>query len=380
MKILTIDDQVLILKAVSKKLTDVGYDVKTVSNAKEGVEAFKTFKPDLVTVDINMPGYTGLQCIQTIKELDKNVPIIVMSGMTDEETILAAFELGIDDFMKKPGSLDELAARIRRQLHTKFPLSSFDSKKGTTQMVQKRAVGIVIPCYNEAERLSGKAFQIFAHSNLGYQLCFVNDGSTDNTLEVLRELQKGNEETIEIYNCERNGGKAEAVRQGMLHLAKKADLEYVGYLDADLSTDFSDYENLIQTLDGSNFKIVSGSRMHRMGADIARDSARQIISKSINMIIQRILSMPFKDTQCGAKVMTKDTADLVFEKPFRTKWLFDVEIFMRMRSAFGKEQAKAMICEQPLKRWVHMDGSKLSFKDSLKIFFQLSKIAFAYNR
>jgi glycosyltransferase involved in cell wall biosynthesis len=79
---------------------------------------------------------------------------------------------------------------------------------------------VVIPCYNEEDRLLSEEFRDFVHSNLGYHLCFVNDGSKDNTLKVLKELALGNEDRISIYDCEKNGGKAEAVRLGMFHLAK----------------------------------------------------------------------------------------------------------------------------------------------------------------
>lgn len=378
MKILTIDDQQLILLSVEKRLLELGYTVKTANSGQKGMELFESFQPDLVLVDINMPDMSGLEVVKYIKrEGPKNTPVLVMSGNTEEHIIMDGFTLGIDDYMKKPVSLDEMAARIKRLIgvpqHSKQSQKVLDSR-----ILQKNCVGVVIPCYNEEERLLGKEFKDFAHKNLGYHLCFVNDGSTDRTLEVLRELEKGSETNISVYNCEKNGGKAEAVRQGMLHLAKDSQLDYIGFLDADLSTDFRDFDDLVETLDTSNFKIVSGSRMSRMGADITKESARRLISMTINLIIRSILKMPFNDTQCGAKVMDKSLIPLLFDKPFITKWLFDVEMFMRMRKHYGKTKAKELICEQPLKRWIHADGSKLSMKDSVKIVGQLAKIAISY--
>jgi hypothetical protein len=88
--------------------------------------------------------------------------------------------------------------------------------------------------------------------------------------------------------------------------------------------------------------------------------------------------MEFQDTQCGAKVMTREVAENLFNTPFLTRWIFDVEIFLRMKQFYGKDKAPLLICEQPLKRWVHEDGSKLSFKDSIKIFSQLIKIVRNY--
>ncbi|WBU90563.1 response regulator [Cellulophaga omnivescoria] len=376
MKILAIDDQQLILLSVEKKLTDLGYQVQTASSGVTGIETFNSFKPDLVIVDINMPDMNGLDVVKHIKN-NSNTAIMVMSGNTNEDIILDGFNLGIDDYMKKPVSLEEVAARVKRIVGAPEDAKTITKVEGA-QMLQKNCVGVVIPCYNEADRLSSAEFKDFAQKNLGYHLCFVNDGSTDNTLEVLEELRKESENTISVYNCKKNGGKAEAVRQGVLHLAKDPQFDYIGYLDADLSTDFRDFDELVKTLENSEYKIVSGSRISRMGADITKESARKIISKTINLIIQNILKMPFKDTQCGAKIMDREIATTMFNKKFITRWLFDVEIFMRMKKKYGKDNVQQLICEQPLKRWIHADGSKLSMKDSIKIVGQLAQIKMHY--
>lgn len=378
MKILTIDDQQLILLSVEKRLRELGYEVMTADNGAKGIELFNSFKPDLVLVDINMPDMSGLEVVKHIRSFEgQKIPILVMSGNTEENVIMDGFTLGIDDYMKKPVSLDEMAARIKRLIGVPETNTNTDTPIDT-RMLQKHCVGVVIPCYNEEERLSSEEFKDFAHKNLGYHLCFVNDGSTDDTLRVLEELKKGNENNISVYDCAKNGGKAEAVRQGMLHLHKDQQLDYIGFLDADLSTDFRDFDDLVQTLEKSDFKIVSGSRMSRMGADITKESARKIISMTINLIIRSILKMPFNDTQCGAKIMERDIIPMLFTKPFITKWIFDVEIFIRMRKHFGKAKVLQLICEQPLKRWIHADGSKLSMKDSIKIVGQLAQIAITY--
>ena len=246
-------------------------------------------------------------------------------------------------------------------------------------ILQNRCVGVVIPCYNEETRLKSDEFIDFIEKNSGYHLCFVNDGSTDNTIEVLKKLQRNREHYISIHNCEKNGGKAEAVREGLLYMSKFDDLDYIGFLDADLSTDFEDFDDLVKTIETTDFQIVNGSRISRMGANITKESARKLISMTINLIICKILGMPFKDTQCGAKIMRKELIPVAFSTPFFTKWLFDVEIFMRMKNYFGKQKAQQIICEQPLKRWIHADGSKLSMRDSLKIGFQLLKIHYNYS-
>lgn len=387
MKILAIDDQKLILLSVEKRLSELGYEVQTANSIESGIQLFNSFKPDLVLLDMNMPemtgtelvSCTGTEVVKYIRLFMKNdTPILVMSGNTDENLIMQNFDLGVNDYLKKPVSLDEMAARIKRIIGAPENKGVVAAKKSDTRILQKNCIGVVIPCYNEEDRLLSEEFKQFAHKNLGYHLCFVNDGSTDNTLSVLRKLKEDSPDNISIYNCKHNGGKAEAVRQGILHLVKDQQLDYIGFLDADLSTDFRDFDDLVKTIEISDFKIVSGSRIARMGANITKESARKLISMSINLIIQTILGMPFKDTQCGAKVMDREIASKMFSKKFVTKWLFDVELFMRMKKYFGKIAVKSMICEQPLKRWIHADGSKLSMKDSVKIVGQLAKIAVHY--
>jgi CheY-like chemotaxis protein len=392
MKILIIDDQELVILSLEKSLLDLGYKVISSNTISDGIAQYDKHTPDLVIADINMPFSkdsdqsnmvletgeiaNGLEIAKHIKIIrGHTTPVMILSGNTNEETIVKGFDLGVDDYMKKPLSLSEIGARVKR-LIGKGEKTATNTKKN--QIIQNNCIGVVIPCYNEESRLLSAEFKSFVDSNLGYHLCFVNDGSKDKTLEVLEKMRVGNEDHISIYDCEKNGGKAEAVRLGMLHLAKQDQFNYIGFLDADLSTDFEDFHDLVKTISESNFKIVSGSRMARMGADITKESARAIISKIINFIIRKTIGMEFNDTQCGAKVMSRDVIENTFQTKFITKWLFDVEIFMRMKKIYGNEETKKLVCEQPLKRWIHADGSKLSFKDSLKIVFQIAHIAIHY--
>jgi CheY-like chemotaxis protein/glycosyltransferase involved in cell wall biosynthesis len=377
MKILAIDDQKLVLIPLESRLQDLGYEVLTATNGLIGMEFYDTFQPDLVIVDINMPIVSGMDVVHYIRNKKKSsIPIMILSGNTDDHMIIKGFDLGINDYMKKPLSLVEVCARVKRLIGIPTTINNPVVQQGI--IIQHRCVGVVIPCYNEERRLLSNAFIDFIVKNSGYHLCFVNDGSTDNTLEVLNSLRQGREDFITVHNCEKNGGKAEAVRQGMLLMAQKKDLDYIGFLDADLSTDLKDFDDLVSTIENSNYKIVSGSRISRMGAYITKDSARKIISLTINFIIRKILSMDFKDTQCGAKIFHKDVIKISFGKKFVTQWIFDVEVFRRITLHFGLNKAKEMVCEQPLKRWIHTDGSKLSMKDSIKIFGQLVQIAWAY--
>lgn len=382
MKLLAADDQPIIRKFVGAKLRELGHEVLYASTGDEAIKLYDELEPDLILIDHHMPGKTGLEVVEHVRVIKKRqTPIIIMSSNDEEDVIVKAFKLGVDDYIEKPVGIKELVMRVQRLLFKVcgVPIQQ-EQDSSVSAIVQKKYVGVVIPCYNEESRLAGKEFSDFIHSNLGYHLCFVNDGSKDRTLEILKALESEHDEYISVFNLERNSGKAEAVRQGVLHLAKDPNFDYIGYLDADLSTDFVDFNELVNTIISSNYKIVSGSRISRVGADITKSSARSIISRAINLIIRTILGMGFQDTQCGAKVMTKEVADNMFNDKFITKWLFDVEIFIRMKKFYGADSVKSLIYEQPLKRWIHAEGSKLSMKDSLKILTQLSKITVYYRK
>jgi CheY-like chemotaxis protein len=379
MKVLAIDDQKLVLIPLSLRLEELGYLVLTETSAKKGIEVYNSFKPDLVIVDLMMPQVSGMEVVKYIRNVKKeSTPIMVLSGNTDANTIVRGFDLGINDYMKKPLSLVEVCARVKLLIGAPVKRNQQIINKGI--IIQKRCVGVVIPCYNEAKRLLSKEFISFITKNSGYRLCFVNDGSLDNTAQILINLRKGREDYITVYTCKKNVGKAEAVRKGMLHMAKQLDLDYFGFLDADLSTGLNDFDHLVSVIENSKYKVVSGSRIRRMGANIKKESSRRFISWSINFIIRKILSLDFKDTQCGAKIFHKDVLEVSFKDKFITKWIFDVEVFRRITLYYGLNKAKKIFYEQPLKRWVHAEGSKLSTKDSIKIIGQLIQVAWYYRK
>jgi len=106
----------------------------------------------------------------------------------------------------------------------------------------KRIV-IVIPCYNEAERLDTSAIAEWLARRDDVTVLFVNDGSKDRTLFVLEGLRQRNLEQVEVLDLGKNQGKAEAVRRGLLR-GLELQPTYVGYFDADLATPLAELERL----------------------------------------------------------------------------------------------------------------------------------------
>lgn len=245
---------------------------------------------------------------------------------------------------------------------------------------QKRKYAIIVPCYNEESRFPYDAFLKFARSHPEIILCFVNDGSKDDTLAMLKGLQTESRYNICVCDLSQNRGKSEAVRQGMLYVYQNFDVSYLGFLDADLATtpeEWLEMANYKQKY--PQFGAIVGSRIQRLGADIQRDDNRSILSNIVKRFIRIILKTSFQDTQCGAKIFQRNLIPFLFGKPFLTPWLFDVEIFLRLQQKFGKSTLKNGVLEFPLMHWTEVGGSKLKFEDSIRIPLQLLRLYSQYH-
>ena len=117
MKILVCEDDYMVIKAIEHKLTREGYEVDIANDGRMAKEKLKTQFYDLVITDLLMPFNGGLELINMMKnELKKETPIIVLSKVGNEETIIEAFKLGADDYLTKPFSPNELSIRVKRFL------------------------------------------------------------------------------------------------------------------------------------------------------------------------------------------------------------------------------------------------------------------------
>ncbi len=242
-----------------------------------------------------------------------------------------------------------------------------------------KITGIIIPCYNEYYRLEKEKFLIFLGNNPLYHLCFVNDGSSDNTLEMLNELKQINPKNISVLNLETNQGKATAVQTGANYLAELDFIENIAFLDADLSTSLEEMDNLVQKLNNNpKLAMVFGSRKAEESNNIDRNIVRKFLSNFVGFFIRFILQLPIKDTQCGAKVFRKSIIENVYSQRFISRWLFDIEIFLRLKKHIGLKDLLNHISEEPLDSWIEVDGSKITLKDSFLIPINLLIIWFSY--
>lgn len=237
---------------------------------------------------------------------------------------------------------------------------------------------IIVPCYNEEHRISVDRFKEFITGNGETGFLLVDDGSTDNTADVLGKICTAAPGRCEVLRLEQNSGKAEAVRRGFMHgLAKPYDL--IGYWDADLATPLDAIPLLRSVfMDRPRVEIVCGSRVMLMGRDIQRKATRHYLGRCFATFASIVLGLKIYDTQCGAKLFrATPTLRSVFETPFVSQWIFDVEVlarWMNLRGNLNTHDLNQCIYEYPLPVWHDIAGSKVRPGDFAKAAIELYHI------
>jgi dolichyl-phosphate beta-glucosyltransferase len=241
------------------------------------------------------------------------------------------------------------------------------------------SICIVIPFYNEAFRFPINEFLEFLHTDKETVFCLVDDGSSDETGGLLLSIKERYPDRILLKVNAENKGKADAVRLGMLSAMEYFPSNYFAFFDADLATSLEEAFHLRSILLANpNLEYAFGSRIAILGVHIKRRLHRHLIGRVIATFISNILHLMVYDTQCGAKLFKRSLAMKVFEKPFITTWLFDVEILARIIGMYGRNDIEKFVIEVPVKSWIDKGGSKISWIYGFRVFIDLVRIKFRY--
>ena len=114
LKILIVEDEKRLAQLLKDAIYDSFFSIVIAKDGNEGLKKFKTFKPDIIITDIMMPFCDGLEMTLKIKELDENIPIIVLSAHSDKEKLLKAIDLGINKYFIKPFDPEEVIEHINK--------------------------------------------------------------------------------------------------------------------------------------------------------------------------------------------------------------------------------------------------------------------------
>lgn len=232
-------------------------------------------------------------------------------------------------------------------------------------IMYKPFLSVIIPLYNEQMRLKKmtKVYRFLNQQKLSYEVIFINDGSTDNTLGILNKVLAGFKFTLITY--EKNRGKGFAIKTGML----AAKGQYLLFTDIDLSTPIEEFTKFLPFLKKTN--ILIGSRKIKGSILQKRQGfVRENLGKGFTFLSRVTLNVYLSDFTCGFKCLPKEAAKKIFSKQRIERWGFDPEILF-LAKKFGYE-----IIEIPVK-WSNDPKSKVKFpQDIIRSLLDLYRIRY----
>lgn len=231
---------------------------------------------------------------------------------------------------------------------------------------------LLVPCYNEEKRIDLASFRSLPPH---IHVLFADDGSSDGTRTLIQNFS--DQKQFHLYSAPLNSGKANVLFKAYQHatstsLAHKYD--WIGFWDADLATPLIAVDQMLFYLNyfkGQEVHSIWGSRNSRLGSHIRRSMLRHYLGRIFVTITSNVLNVKAYDSQCGAKLFRPEAAALAFAKPFISRWIFDVEILLRLKSH--------TVIEFPLFQWTDVPGSKVKiFREAFRVLGDLYKIRKTY--
>ena len=228
---------------------------------------------------------------------------------------------------------------------------------------------IIVPVYNEYKRLNIHAYNSFLHSNDNISIVFVNDASTDKTIELLQNIQNTFPSKVKILSLASHSGKAEAIRAGMLSSIEKKQSEYYGFIDADLAVPLEDMLIFAKRLYINKLSMALGIRTESNKLNIYRTTIRKFLGNVFRLYLHNVLNFNISDSQCGAKVFTPELIPVLYKDRFKTRWLADIELLIRYGHYFKIERRVIHdhIAQIPVSRFSDIANSKFNIRESIRI-------------
>lgn len=229
------------------------------------------------------------------------------------------------------------------------------------------------------QRLSLGDYAAYFEARPDVSFVFVDDGSTDGTPALLKSFAAGRERRVAVIASPHNAGKAAAVRIGVLHALQGGTVDCIGFMDADLATPFVEMDRLLACCTTIPTAVIAfASRVNSPGAHIVRSPIRRLCGMAFASAARLLLGISARDTQCGAKLIRAAVAGDIFREPFMSRWLFDVELFLR--AAALPAAVPAMFVEVPLAEWTEKGHSRIGVADVSGILFDFLAIWKKYGR
>lgn len=131
-RVLLVEDEAVLAMIIKETLEKRGFEITIAGNGVEGWSYFNNNKPDLCVVDVMMPRKDGFSLVADIRKVDEMIPIVFLTAKTQTEDVLRGLEIGADDYMKKPFSMEELILRLKSLMRRRMPVTDAASLTNAT--------------------------------------------------------------------------------------------------------------------------------------------------------------------------------------------------------------------------------------------------------
>ncbi|HPJ75945.1 MAG: response regulator transcription factor [Clostridia bacterium] len=219
-KILIVEDDLVIASSLKKHIETWGYDSKYITDFKNVLDEFSTYKPHLVLLDVSLPYFNGYHWCEMIRKISKT-PIIFISSFSENMNIIMAINMGADDFISKPFDLDVLTAKINALLRR-----TYDFKPNDECLI---ANGLILNTNNLSMEYKDTVYELTKNEFRILQVLMSSKGKTvnrDTLMSKLWETDSYIDDNTLTVNINRLRKKLEAVGLNNFIITKKG----IGYL------------------------------------------------------------------------------------------------------------------------------------------------------
>lgn len=228
-------------------------------------------------------------------------------------------------------------------------------------------LSIIIPAYDEAERITNIINSIYSEFKKNIEVIVVSNGSTDNTSGVVRSLSK----KFKNLNCleyKKNIGKGKAITNG-LDIAKG---NKIGFLDADDAFDIKGISYLVSLLDKDCDCTIASRWKGQSFNQVVETLPRKILSRIWNLLVRIMVGLNYYDTQAGAKFLTNEAYQKINDNFICSGFEFDVELLLNL------EKSNCKIKEVFINNYKR--ESKFKYKYILPMFYNLIRVHWNYRK
>lgn len=195
-KILVVEDDVTIARFVELELTHAGYEVQKVADGDSAVGVVVEYCPDLIILDLMLPGIDGLEVARQVRQQGENMPILMLTARSETQDVVTGFDAGADDYLRKPFEVPELLSRVRALLkRTEHDRTAMPYRVGDIELdPSSRSVTVK----GEAVDFTAKEYDLL-------EFFVANAGRVVSRDEILEKVWAGQHSTdsnvIEVFVC-----------------------------------------------------------------------------------------------------------------------------------------------------------------------------------